>query len=205
AVEEVAPPAFGLSLPLVLLVLGDELLLLLPIGLEEEGAGLVERAAGSLEQLAHAAWGVPSTEGLLGPIAHLGGRPEAAGGDLLFELAELSGLQSAGVALVVAGAQPVTPAGAVQCQPVVDRPGADAQQGSDLLGGAAVSQPEQCREAGVDARVLVLAAELLDPLALQRRHRERGCALRHCRTPSRRLPPPSTAIVRKIQRNGRIT
>jgi len=42
-----------------------------------------------MQQFAHAAWGEPSTEGLLDPVARLGGRVEAASGDLAFEVVEL--------------------------------------------------------------------------------------------------------------------
>src|SRR5262249_61772969 len=94
AVEEVAAPAPAGDRRLIPLVVGDERLLLGPVGLEEEGAGLVEGAAQPLEEVAHAARGEPSTEGLRDPLAHLGRAPEAAGGDLLPEAVALGGGQS---------------------------------------------------------------------------------------------------------------
>src|SRR5208282_1204012 len=72
AVEEVAPPAIAWNLLLVLLILLDKLLLLVQVGLEQESTCLVEGAAQTHQQLAHAAEGEPSTEGRLDPIAHLG-------------------------------------------------------------------------------------------------------------------------------------
>src|SRR5262249_28238354 len=83
AVDEMAAPAVAARLLLVLLVVGDGLLLLVLVGLEEGGAGLVEGAAQPHQQLAHAAGGEPSTEGRLDPLAHLGGAPEAPRGGLL--------------------------------------------------------------------------------------------------------------------------
>src|ERR1700744_3075604 len=65
AVEEITPPAFRLRGLLVRLVLLDELLLLVRIGLEEEAADLMKGTAQTLEEFAHAAFREPSTEGLL--------------------------------------------------------------------------------------------------------------------------------------------
>src|SRR5437762_2500295 len=97
-VDEIASPAFALNLLLVLLVIGHELLLFAMVGLEEEGAGLVEGAAQTHQQFPHAGWREPSTEGFLDPVTHLSGALEASRGHFLFELVELSSRQSAGVA-----------------------------------------------------------------------------------------------------------
>jgi hypothetical protein len=85
AVEEIATPALSLCALLVLVVLLEEGLLLVGIGLEEEAADLMKGAAQAMQQFAHAAWGEPSTEGFLDPVARLGGRVEAPGGDLALE------------------------------------------------------------------------------------------------------------------------
>jgi hypothetical protein len=61
-----------------LVVLLDKRLLLVGIGLEEEAADLMKGAAQALQQFAHAAWGAPSTEGLLDPVARWGGGVEAS-------------------------------------------------------------------------------------------------------------------------------
>jgi hypothetical protein len=53
-IEEVAPPALGLDLGLVLLVVVDELFLLDAVGLEEETADLGEGEAQAFEKLADA-------------------------------------------------------------------------------------------------------------------------------------------------------
>src|SRR6476619_6723974 len=101
AVEEIAPPTVGLHLLFVLGVVVQERLLFVRIGLEEEAADLLEGTAQTLEEFTHTTFGKPSPEGLLVPIAHLCRRPEAAGGNLAFEVVELGRFQSARVTLVV--------------------------------------------------------------------------------------------------------
>src|SRR5262249_30652764 len=133
AVDEVAAPVARWRLLLVLLVLGDELLLLGAVGLEQEGAGLVEGAAQAFEQLAHASRGELPTEVLLDPVAHLLGAAEASGGDLLLELVELGRVESAGVALVVQRTQRVEALALEEGYPVAEGAWADVQQVGDLL------------------------------------------------------------------------
>src|SRR3954470_23358881 len=121
-VDEIASPALALNLLLVLLVFGHELLLLAVVGLEEEGAGLVEGAPQTHQQLAHAGCREPSTEGSLDPVANLSGALEAPRGHLLFEQVELSSGQSAGVAFVLQGAEGIEALFPEQGDPVMDRP-----------------------------------------------------------------------------------
>jgi hypothetical protein len=85
--------------------LRDELLLLVGVGLEQEGTDLVEGTTEAFEQLAHAAGGEPSTERRLDPVAHLAGRPEASRGDFLLESIALSRGQSAGITFVLQGVE----------------------------------------------------------------------------------------------------
>jgi len=94
AVEEITPPAFGRCGLLVLLVLLEELLLLIRIGLEEGAADLMKGTTQALEEFAPAAFGEPSTEGLLDPGARLSRGLEVARGDLAFEVVELRRLES---------------------------------------------------------------------------------------------------------------
>jgi hypothetical protein len=60
-----------------------------------------------------------------------------------------------------------SPTSLVQVQPVADGAGTDAQEGGDLFGGASLAQPQQGGEAVVKACVLLLAAELFEPLPRQ--------------------------------------
>jgi hypothetical protein len=136
AVEEVATPALGLRGLLVLLIVFQELLLPVRISLEEEATDPVEGAAQPMEQFAHAARGEPSTEGRLDPVAYLAGRPEAAGGDLVFEAVELARRESARVALVLQGAEGLQPAALVELPPVANGAGTDAEECGDLCRGA---------------------------------------------------------------------
>src|SRR5262249_26083348 len=126
-VQEVAPPAFGPCCLSVLFIGLKELLLLVRISLEEEAADPVEGAAQPMEQFAHAAWGEPSTEGRLDPVAHLASRLEAAGGDFAFEAVELARPESARVALVLQGAERLQSTALVELQPVADGAGTDAE------------------------------------------------------------------------------
>src|SRR5262249_45753043 len=143
-----------------LLIVFQELLLLVRVGLEEEATDPVEGTTQPMEQFAQAAWGEPSTEGRLDPVAHLAGRPEAAGGDFGFEAVERGRLESARVALVLQGAEGLQPAALVELPPVADGAETDAEEGGDLFGGASLAQPQQGGEAVVQACVVLPAAEL---------------------------------------------
>jgi hypothetical protein len=124
-------------------------------------------AAQAVEEFAHAAAREPSTEGLLDPVAHLGGRLEAAGGDFAFEEVELRRLESARVALVLQGAEGVQTAALVEIEPVADRAWTDTEQGSNLLRGLALVQPQQGGQAVMNADVFLVAAFFFDLLAQQ--------------------------------------
>jgi len=100
AVDEVAAPAVGLDLGLVLLVVLDELLLLVAFGLEEETADLVEGKAQTVEQFPGAAGREGLAEGVADEGLGLGRRLEAAGGGLLLELLLLGETQVSGVAAI---------------------------------------------------------------------------------------------------------
>src|SRR5437763_1227237 len=75
----------------------------------------------------------PKVFSTLDPVAHLGGTAEAASGDLVLESVELRGRQSAGVTLVLQGAEGLQTLGPEEGDPVLDRPRANAEQVSDLL------------------------------------------------------------------------
>src|SRR5262249_4517190 len=132
-VQEIAPPAFGRRGLLILFVVIDEFLLLIGIGLEEEAADLMKGAAQAPPQLAHATWGEPSTEGLLDPIARLGGRREASAGDRAFAVVEWRRFPSARVALVLEGQPRLQPTALVELQPVADGAGTDSEELGDLV------------------------------------------------------------------------
>src|SRR5262249_36362729 len=156
-IEKIAAPTIALHFQFVLFVVLQELLLLIRVRLEEEATDLMKGATQPMQELAHAAFGGPSTEGLLDPVAHLRRRLEAAGGDLALEVVELGRLQSAPVAFVLQGAEGLQSAALVQFQPVVDRAGTDAEELGDLIERQSLPQPEQGRETVGDAHVFLLA------------------------------------------------
>jgi hypothetical protein len=100
AIDEVATPAVGLDLGLVLLVIPDELLLLVTFGLEEETADLVEGKAQTLEQFPRAAGGEGLVEGVEDEGLSLSGGLEAAAGGLLLELLLLGRAQVSGISAI---------------------------------------------------------------------------------------------------------
>src|SRR5579859_2221597 len=206
SVHEIAAIAFVVSLLLVLLVFGDELLLLFLIGLEEEGAGLVEGAAQPHQQFAHATDREPSTEGGLDPRTHLGGALETPGGNFLLELVELGSRQSARVALILQRTERIEPLFSVQSDPVVDGARADIEQVGNFLGGIALVQPQQSRQTAVNPRILYLAPAFLDLLAHQGIQRESTRVLLHRRFSSNSLvASAATCILRKNPKGGSIT
>jgi hypothetical protein len=164
-VEEIPPPAVGLHFLLVVCVVVHERLLLVRIGLEEKAADLVKGAAQAMEELAHAALGKPSPEGLLDPVAHVGRRLETAGSDLPFEVVELRRLQSTQVAFVLQSTKGLQSAALVKLQPVADRAGTDPQEFGHLFERQPSVQPEQGRETVVKAHVFLFAPQFVDLLA----------------------------------------
>src|SRR5262249_17809741 len=115
------------------LVLLDELLLFVPLRLEEEAGRLVKATAQTLEQTLGAAEGVGDPEGGLKPLPDLPRAAEAAGLNLLLELLGLGGGQLAGIALEVQGAEPLQPFLAKEAEPVADGGHAHAQQVGDVI------------------------------------------------------------------------
>jgi hypothetical protein len=126
-IDEIAPPAFGLDLLPVLLVFGNERFLLVVVGLEQEGAGLVKGAAQALEQFTHAGRSVPSTEGFLDPVAHGRGALEAPRGHFPFESVALGSSKSTGVAFILEVAQGIESLFVEEGDPVADRARADVK------------------------------------------------------------------------------
>jgi len=111
----------------------------------------------------------------------LGCTLEAAGGDLLLELVELSRRQYTRVDLVLQRTKSLKSFALVKSKPVLDGTRAKAQQRSDLLSREAVSQPQQGGKAIVNPDILLLAAKLFYLFAYQGRQRELACSLLHCR------------------------
>src|SRR5262245_36589847 len=150
------------------LVMGDELLLLVRVGLPPEAGHLVVAGADAAHQLLDATGGVQDTERFLDPEADLIGVAEATGADLLLETLNLSGGEVARVAPVVKGAEGIEAAVAEPAQPLGERTHAAAEQIGNLESGLAVGDPEHGGEAFVEALVVRLVAAALEFLALLR-------------------------------------
>src|SRR5262249_32062988 len=120
------------------LVMGDELLLLVRVGLPQEPGHLVIAGADAAQQLLDATGGVQDTERFLDPEADLIGVAEASRADLVLEALDLSGGEVARVAPVVKGAEGIEAAVAEQAQPHGKLPHATAEQVRDLESGLAV-------------------------------------------------------------------
>jgi hypothetical protein len=84
-VDEIASPARRFDLGLVAFVVGEELLLFVAFGFEEETAGLVEGATQPAQKFARTAEGERLAERLLKPVLGLSGTPEPRLADLLLE------------------------------------------------------------------------------------------------------------------------
>src|SRR5262245_54169584 len=128
-------PLRGCLLPLVM---GDELLLLVRIGLPQEASYLVIARADAAQQVLDATGGVPDPEHLLDPETDLIGVAEASRADLLLEALDLSGGEVARVAPVVQGAEGIEPAVAEQAQPLGELTHAAAEQIGNLETSLAV-------------------------------------------------------------------
>jgi hypothetical protein len=148
------------------LVVGDQLLLLVRVGLPQEAGHLVVAGADAAQQGLDPAGGVPDPEHLLNPETDLIGIAEAPGADLLLETLDLSGGEIARVAPVMQGAEGIEAAVAEQTQPLGELPHAAAEQVGDLGAGLAVGNPEHGGEALVQALVTRLVAAALEVLAL---------------------------------------
>jgi hypothetical protein len=129
------------------LVVGDELLLLVRVGLPQEAGHLVVAGAHAAQQALDAAGGVRDPERLLDPEADLIGVAEAPRADLLLKALDLSGGQVSWVAPVVKGAEGMEAAVAEQAQPLGELTYAAAEQVGDLEMGLAVGNPKNGREA----------------------------------------------------------
>src|SRR4051794_25641312 len=88
---------------LLLLVLGDELVLLVRIGFPQEAGHLVVAGTDPPEQLLDPAGGVGNAEGFLEPVADLIRVAEAPGADFVLEVFDLRGGQVARVRPCCAG------------------------------------------------------------------------------------------------------
>src|SRR5262249_14124536 len=111
--------------------------------------------------------------------AHLGGRVEAARGDLAFEVVELGGLQSARIALVVQSAEGVQAAALIEIQPVADGAWRNIEQERHLIAAVALVQPEEGSEAVMNPHVFLFAAKLFNLLPHQRLQSEFGGRVCH--------------------------
>ena len=150
-------------LPLVLL---DERLLLVWVGLPQETSHLVVTDANPFQHVLDAAGRIADAEGLLNPVADLVGVAEAAPGDLVFELLDLVRVEVAGVALVQEGAEGFEPVVSEDTEPLAQLGEADAQKLGDLLAGFARGDGQDGGEALVDTPVKGLLAAAFDLLAL---------------------------------------
>lgn len=97
---------------------------------------------------------------------HPYGRRLVPPGDLLLESPDLGRPESAGIALVVQGAEFVQALVAEDAEPLADLTGGDPQQFDDLLSGSPVIAPEDRREPLVDPPVLGVSPSLADVLPL---------------------------------------
>ena len=89
-VDEIAAPARRFDLGLVAFVVGEELLLFVAFGLEEETAGFVEGATQTAQELARTAEGERLAKRLVQPVLGLGRTAEPRLADLLLEALLLS-------------------------------------------------------------------------------------------------------------------
>ena len=164
----VAPCAGPLSpsLGLLPLVLAEELLLLVRVGLPQEAGDLVVADADPLEQVLHATGLVTDAEGVLKPLANLVGVAEATGADLVFELLDLARGKLAGVALVMEGTEVVEALVAIDPEPFAQLGETDSQQLSDFFPGLARSNSQDSGEPLVNTPVQgsLAAAFDLSPL-----------------------------------------
>src|SRR5262249_16993226 len=111
----------------------DEGTLLVRVRLPQQAAHLGVADGDPPEQVLHPAGRVADAEGVLKPLTDLLGAAEAAGFDLVLELADLLGGELARVALVVQGTQGVEPLVAIDAKPFAQLAEADPQQAGDLF------------------------------------------------------------------------
>src|SRR4029077_20399194 len=98
-----APAPRPLRRGLLPLVVGDEVVLLVRVGLPQEAGHLVIAGADPIEQLLDPTRCVRGAESPLKPVSDLVRVAEPAGADFVLELLDLRGGQVARVALVVQG------------------------------------------------------------------------------------------------------
>jgi hypothetical protein len=152
---------------------GDELLLLVRIGLPQEAGDLMVAGADAPEQVLDTAGGVRDPERLLDPEADLIRAAEASRADLLLEALDLSGGEVPRVPPVMQGAEGIKAAVAEQAQPLGQLSHAAAEQVGDLATSLAVGHPEHGGEAFIDALVVGLAVAAFEVLPLLRVERNR--------------------------------
>src|SRR5271169_120504 len=153
---------------LLLLVLGDELVLLVRIGFPQEAGHLVVAGTDALEKLLDATGRVGDAEGSRDPVTNLIRVAEAAGADFLLELLDLLCGKVAWVALVVQGTQDVKSLVAEDAQPLAQLGGTHAQELGDLIAGLAGGDGQDGGEALVEASIVGGFASPVHLLALLR-------------------------------------
>jgi hypothetical protein len=147
-------------------VVVDELLLLVAIGLEKKARDLVEAAADAMQEAFGAAERVIALQGLQEVFLHLASAVELAGGHFLLELVDLARCQVADIALVVQDEQSVEALVAEDAQPIAQATLAHMQEVSDLRDGFTIIEPKQCEESLLDLARKVGTKEFLDLTSL---------------------------------------
>ena len=122
----------------------------------------------AVQQVPHPAIGVGDVEGLGDPVSDLSGGQEATRGNLLLELLDLCGSESASTTLILEGTQGLQTLSAEQAEPLADLSWIDAEKVSYLPRGAAVGGPQDGTEALRDSLVGSLATATEDFLTQRR-------------------------------------
>ena len=128
------------------MVVVDELLLLVAIGLEKKARDLVEAAADAMQEAFGAAERVITLKTIQEVSLHLASAVELAGSNFLLDLFDLARGQVADVALVVQDEQSVEALVAEDAQPIAQATLAHMQKVSDLMAGFTIIEPKQREE-----------------------------------------------------------
>jgi hypothetical protein len=127
-------------------VLVDEFLLLVAIGLEKKAGDLVEAAADAMQEAFGAAERVIALKAIQEVFLHVASAVELAGGNFRLDLFDLARGQIADIALVVQDEQSVEALVAEDAQPLAQATLAHMQEASDLMAGFTLIEPKQCEQ-----------------------------------------------------------